>query len=133
MARPQALHFDTLCVRAGHKSDPTTGATALPIYQTAGYLFEDSQHAADLFTSRAAGNIYSRIMNPTCSAFEERMAVLEGGVGALGVASGQAAAFTAITTIARAGDEIVSGSYKTLRTLKDEAQIKLEEKKREKS
>ncbi|GHF32556.1 O-acetylhomoserine (thiol)-lyase [Deinococcus metalli] len=101
-------HFETLQVHAGQKPDPATGAQQVPIYPTNSYVFESPQHAADLFGLRAFGNIYSRIMNPTNAVLEERMAALEGGVMALAVASGHAAQFLAITTIAQAGDNIVS-------------------------
>ncbi|MEZ4529804.1 MAG: O-acetylhomoserine aminocarboxypropyltransferase/cysteine synthase family protein [Thermomicrobiales bacterium] len=102
--------FDTLAVHAGQRPDPTTGARAMPLYQTTSYVFEDTDHAAELFALQRFGNIYSRIMNPTTAAFEERVAALEGGVGALAVASGQAAQFTALTTILAPGDQVVSSS-----------------------
>ncbi|MGI8747169.1 MAG: O-acetylhomoserine aminocarboxypropyltransferase/cysteine synthase family protein [Deinococcus sp.] len=101
-------HFETLQVHAGQHPDPATGAQAVPIYATNSYLFENSAHAADLFALRAFGNIYSRIMNPTNDVLEQRIAALEGGVGALAVSSGHAAQFIAITTLAQAGDNIVS-------------------------
>ncbi|MDP2891530.1 MAG: homocysteine synthase [Bacillota bacterium] len=104
------LGFDTLQVHAGQKHDPTTGARAVPIYQTTSYVFNDAEHAANLFALKEFGNIYTRIMNPTTDVFEQRMAALEGGVGALGVASGSAATTYAILNIAGAGDEIVSAS-----------------------
>ena len=104
------LGFDTLQVHAGQKPDPATGSRAVPIYQTAAYVFRDADHAADLFALKEAGNIYTRIMNPTSDVFEQRMAALEGGVGALAVASGHAAVTYAILNIAQAGDEIVSSS-----------------------
>lgn len=100
--------FETLQVHAGQKPDPTTGSQAVPIYPTNSYVFESPQHAADLFGLRAFGNIYTRIMNPTNAVFEDRVAALEGGVGALSVSSGHAAQFLAITNIAQAGDNIVS-------------------------
>ena len=100
--------FETLQVHAGQKPDPATGAQAVPIYATNSYVFESPEHAANLFGLRAFGNIYSRIMNPTTDVFEQRVAALEGGVGALAVASGHAAQFLAITTLAQAGDNIVS-------------------------
>src|SRR6476469_3508574 len=112
--------FDTLTVHAGQRPDPTTGARAMPIYQTTSFVFEDTDHAAELFALQRFGNIYSRIMNPTNGAFEERMATLEGGVGALSVASGHAAQFVALATILGPGDQIVSsnalygGSYTQL-------------------
>ena len=112
--------FDTLTVHAGQRPDPTTGARAMPIYQTTSFVFEDTDHAAELFALQRFGNIYSRIMNPTNGAFEERMATLEGGVGALAVASGHAAQFIALATILGPGDQLVSsnalygGSYTQL-------------------
>jgi O-acetylhomoserine (thiol)-lyase len=103
--------FETLALHAGQESpDPATRARAVPIYQTTSYVFEDDQDAADLFALRKFGNIYTRIMNPTQDVFEKRIAALEGGVGALATASGQAAEFLAILNIAHAGDEIVSGT-----------------------
>ncbi|HOM03311.1 MAG TPA: homocysteine synthase [Acetivibrio sp.] len=104
------LKFDTLQVHAGQKPDPTTGSRAVPIYQTTSYVFNSTEHAANLFALKEAGNIYTRIMNPTTDVFEQRMAALEGGVGALAVASGSAAITYAILNIAGAGDEIVSAS-----------------------
>ncbi|WP_221088340.1 O-acetylhomoserine aminocarboxypropyltransferase/cysteine synthase family protein [Deinococcus aquaedulcis] len=103
-----AHRFETLQVHAGQKPDPTTGAQQVPIYPTNSYVFPSPEHAADLFGLRAFGNIYSRIQNPTNAVFEERIAALEGGVGALAVASGHAAQFLAITNLAQAGDNIVS-------------------------
>ncbi|HCS75214.1 MAG TPA: homocysteine synthase [Clostridiales bacterium] len=100
--------FDTLQVHAGQSVDPTTGSRAVPIYQTSSYVFEDTDHAADLFALRKPGNIYTRMMNPTTDVFEQRMAALEGGVGALAAASGSSAIMYAIINIAGAGDEIVS-------------------------
>ena len=102
--------FDTLAVHAGQRPDPTTGARAMPIYQTTSYVFEDTDHAAELFALQRFGNIYTRIMNPTTAAFEERIAALEGGVGALAVATGQAAQFIALATLLGPGDQIVSSS-----------------------
>ncbi|WP_268638536.1 PLP-dependent transferase, partial [Escherichia coli] len=92
------------------KPDPTTRAVAVPIYQTVAYAFDDTQHGADLFDLKVAGNIYTRIMNPTTDVLEQRLAALEGGIGALALASGQAAVTYAILTIAEAGDNIVSSS-----------------------
>ncbi|KAL5514019.1 hypothetical protein ACEPAG_2780 [Sanghuangporus baumii] len=103
--------FDTLQVHAGQLPDPATNARAPPIYATSSYVFNDSQHAADLFGLRAFGNIYSRIGNPTVDVFEKRMAALEGGVAAVAAASGHAAQFMAFSTIAGTGDNIVSTSY----------------------
>ena len=108
MSQPDPLHFETLQVHAGQSPDPATGAQAVPIYPTNSYVFESAQHAADLFGLRAFGNIYSRIMNPTNDVLEQRVAALEGGVSAVSVASGHAAQFLAITTLAQAGDNIVS-------------------------
>lgn len=104
------LRFDTLAVHGGQQPDPTTLARAVPIYQTTSYLFTDADHAARLFALEEFGNIYTRIMNPTVDVFEKRMALLEGGVGALAAASGQAAETLAILTILKAGDEIVSAN-----------------------
>lgn len=103
-----AHRFETLQVHAGQKPDSTTGAQQTPIYPTNSYVFQSPEHAADLFGLRQFGNIYSRIMNPTNAVFEDRVAALEGGVGALAVASGHAAQFLAITNVAQAGDNIVS-------------------------
>ncbi|MCL5029660.1 MAG: O-acetylhomoserine aminocarboxypropyltransferase/cysteine synthase [Bacteroidetes bacterium] len=102
--------FETLQLHAGQQPDPTTGARAVPIYQTTSFNFNDSQHAADLFALQKFGNIYTRIMNPTTDVFEQRIAALEGGAAALATASGQAAQFLAISTIAQAGENIVSTS-----------------------
>ena len=102
-------HLDTLAVHAGQESaDPGSNARAVPIHQTASYVFDDSEHAADLFALRRPGNIYTRIMNPTQSVFEERMTALEGGVGSLATASGAAAITYAVLTLARSGDNIVA-------------------------
>jgi O-acetylhomoserine (thiol)-lyase len=100
--------FATRALHAGQRPDAETGARAVPIYQTTSYVFEDTDHAAALFNLQRFGNIYTRIMNPTTAVFEERMAALEMGVGALAVASGQAAQFIAITSLLGAGDEIVA-------------------------
>lgn len=102
--------FDTLQVHAGQAPDPATGSRAVPIYQTTSYVFKGTEHAANLFGLKEFGNIYTRIMNPTTDVLEQRIAVLEGGVGALAVASGSAAITYAILNIAGAGDEIVSAS-----------------------
>lgn len=104
------LKFDTLQVHAGQTPDPTTGSRAVPIYQTSSYVFDNSEHAANLFALKENGNIYTRIMNPTNDVFEKRIAALEGGVGALAVASGSAAITYAVLNIANAGDNIVSAS-----------------------
>lgn len=102
------MKLETLAIHAGFIPDPTTKAVAVPIYQTTSFAFDDTQHGADLFDLKVAGNIYSRIMNPTNDVLEQRMAALEGGVGALAVASGMAAITYAIQTVAEAGDNIVS-------------------------
>ncbi|MFV3339040.1 bifunctional O-acetylhomoserine aminocarboxypropyltransferase/cysteine synthase [Pseudomonas sp. NY15349] len=102
------MKLETLAIHAGFSPDPTTRAVAVPIYQTTSFAFDDTQHGADLFDLKVAGNIYSRIMNPTNDVLEQRMAALEGGVGALAVASGMAAITYAIQTVAEAGDNIVS-------------------------
>jgi O-acetylhomoserine (thiol)-lyase len=102
--------FATLAVHAGHEPDTDTRSRAVPIYQTTSYTFEDTAHAADLFGLRRFGNIYTRIMNPTTDVLEKRVAALEGGVGALAVASGQAAETLAVLTLAAAGDEIVAST-----------------------
>lgn len=104
------MKFDTLALHAGFKGDPTTKAATTPIYQTTSYTFDDTQHGADLFDLKVAGNIYTRITNPTNSVLEERMAALEGGVGALAVASGMSAITYALQTICRVGNNIVSTS-----------------------
>ena len=104
------LKFETLAVHAGYTPDPTTKAVAVPIYQTVAYAFDNAQHGADLFDLKVAGNIYTRIMNPTQDVLEKRVAALEGGVAALAVASGQTAVTYAIQTIAEAGDNIVSST-----------------------
>ena len=104
------MKIETIAVHGGYTPDPTTKAVAVPIYQTVAYAFDSTQHGADLFDLKVAGNIYSRIMNPTNAVLEARMAALEGGIGALAVASGMAAIAYAIQTIAEAGDNIVSSS-----------------------
>jgi O-acetylhomoserine (thiol)-lyase len=104
------MRIETIAVHGGYTPDPTTRAVAVPIYQTVAYAFDDTQHGADLFDLKVAGNIYSRIMNPTNAVLEARVAALEGGIGALAVASGMAAISYAIQTIAEAGDNIVSAS-----------------------
>jgi len=101
---------ETLALHAGQKPDPTTKSRAVPIYQTTSYVFDDTDHAARLFNLQEFGNIYTRLMNPTTDVFEQRVAALEGGVAALGVASGQSAITLSILTIAHAGDEIVSAT-----------------------
>ncbi len=102
--------FNTLSVHAGQRPDPATGARAVPIYQTTSFVFDDTDHAAYLFALQRFGNIYTRIMNPTTAAFEERMAALEGGTGAVATASGMAAQMVTMMTLLRPGDELVSSS-----------------------
>src|SRR5512141_2305335 len=102
--------FSTRQLHAGQQPDPTTHARAVPIYQTTSYTFNSTEHAANLFALKEFGNIYTRIMNPTSDVFEQRMADLEGGVGALATSSGHAAQFQAIFTLVGAGDHIVSAS-----------------------
>ncbi|AOI84904.1 O-acetylhomoserine aminocarboxypropyltransferase/cysteine synthase family protein [Burkholderia cepacia] len=102
--------LETIAVHGGYRPDPTTRAVAVPIYQTVAYAFDDTQHGADLFDLKVQGNIYTRIMNPTTDVLEQRIAALEGGIGALALASGQSAVTYAIQTIAEAGDNIVSAS-----------------------
>lgn len=103
--------FETLQLHAGQIPDVDTLSRAVPIYQTSSYLFKDSEHAANLFSLKEPGNIYTRIMNPTTDVFEKRIAALEGGVGALAVSSGQAAQFIALTNFLQAGDSFVSTSF----------------------
>ena len=104
------LRPETIALHGGQTPDPTTHARAVPIYQTTSYVFEDTQHAADLFALKVPGNIYSRIMNPTWDVFEQRVTALEGGIGAVATASGQAAVTYSVLNLARAGDNIVSVS-----------------------
>jgi len=104
----QKLKLETLALHGGQEPDPTTGSRAVPIYQTTSYQFKSTEHAANLFGLKEFGNIYTRIMNPTTDVLEKRIALLDGGVGALAVSSGQAASTLAILNIAQAGDEIVS-------------------------
>ena len=111
MSGEREFGFDTRALHAGQRVDPITGSRAVPIYQTAAYVFEDADHAADLFDLNRFGNIYTRIMNPTTAVFEERMASLEGGVGALATASGLAAQSVAITTLLEVGDHVVSSAH----------------------
>jgi len=110
MAKDRQWGFKTRTLHAGGLPDPTTGARAVPIYQSTSFVFEDTNDAADLFALQKYGTIYSRISNPTTAAFEERMASLEGGIGAVATASGQAAEFLAVTTLAGAGDHIVAAA-----------------------
>ena len=109
-AKKPDWRLETIAVHGGYRPDPTTRAVAVPIYQTVAYAFDDTQHGADLFDLKVAGNIYTRIMNPTTDVLEQRVAALEGGIAALALASGQAAVTYAILTIAEAGDNIVSSS-----------------------
>ena len=104
------MKFETIAVHGGYSPEPTTKAVAVPIYQTVSYAFDNTQHGADLFDLKVQGNIYTRIMNPTSDVLEKRIAELEGGVGALALASGQSAVTYSILTIAEAGDNIVSAS-----------------------
>ena len=104
------MKLETLAVHAGYSPDPTTKAVAVPIYQTTSYAFDDTQHGADLFDLKVQGNIYTRIMNPTTAVLEQRVAQLEGGIGALALASGMSAITYTIQTVAQAGDNIVSVS-----------------------
>lgn len=105
------LKFETLQLHAGQEVDPTTGSRAVPIYQTTSYVFNSSEHGANLFALKEFGNIYTRLMNPTTDVFEKRVAALEGGVAGLAVASGQAAQFIALNNILQAGDNFVSTSF----------------------
>ena len=107
----QNLKFETLQVHAGQEVDPTTGSRAVPIYQTTSYVFNSSEHGANLFALKEFGNIYTRIMNPTSDVFEKRVAALEGGVAGLAVASGLAAQFIALNNILQAGDNFVTSSF----------------------
>jgi len=104
------MKIETIAVHGGYSPDPTTKAVAVPLYQTVSYAFDDTQHGADLFDLKVQGNIYTRIMNPTTDVLEKRVAALEGGIGALAVASGMAAISYAIQTIAEAGDNIIATS-----------------------
>src|SRR6202158_2015972 len=104
------LGFNTRALHAGYQPDPTTGARAVPIYQTTSFVFQDSADAAALFALQKFGNIYTRIMNPTTAVLEERVASLENGVAALAMSSGQASQFIAISSLLESGDELVSAS-----------------------
>ncbi|HEX6301449.1 MAG TPA: O-acetylhomoserine aminocarboxypropyltransferase/cysteine synthase family protein [Acidimicrobiia bacterium] len=108
MSTEETYGFDTRAIHAGQRPDPETGARAMPIYATTSFVFEDVQHAADLFSLQTFGNIYTRLSNPTTAAFEERVASLEGGLGGLATASGKSAQLTALLTLAKEGDHIVS-------------------------
>lgn len=105
------LKFETLQLHAGQEADPTTGSRAVPIYQTSSFVFNSSEHGANLFALKEFGNIYTRIMNPTTDVFEKRVAALEGGVAALAVSSGQASQFIALNNILQAGDNFISTSF----------------------
>lgn len=107
----KSYHFDTLQLHAGQEVDPATGSRAVPIYQTSSYVFQNSEHAANLFGLKQFGNIYTRLMNPTTDVFEKRIAALEGGLAAVAVASGQAAQFIALNNILQAGDNFVTSSH----------------------
>ncbi len=106
--KPRTHRFDTLTLHAGARPDPATGARATPIYQTSSFVFPDTDHAAALFNMERAGHVYSRLSNPTCAVLEERIAALEGGIGAIATASGQAALHLAIVTLLSAGSHIVA-------------------------
>ncbi|MEI2283488.1 homocysteine synthase [Paenibacillus polysaccharolyticus] len=110
MSNERELSFETLAIHAGQEIDPTTQSRAVPLYQTTSYGFRDTEHAANLFGLKEFGNIYTRLMNPTTDVFEQRIAALEGGAGALATASGQAAITFSLLNIAGAGDEIVSSA-----------------------
>ena len=101
---------ETLVLHAGPRTDSATDAVAVPIYQTTSYQFHSTEHAANLFALKEFGNIYSRIMNPTCDALEQRMAALEGGAAALAVSSGQAASAMALQNLCQSGDNVVSST-----------------------
>jgi O-acetylhomoserine (thiol)-lyase len=110
MAGPKYPGFDTLALHAGQSPDPATGSRAVPVYQTTSYVFRDTEHAASLFNMERAGHVYSRISNPTVAVLEERIAALEGGVGAIATASGQAALHLAIATLMGAGSHVVASN-----------------------
>ena len=111
MSEPREYHFDTVAIHGGAAPDPATGARSVPIYQTTAYVFQSTQHAAELFNLDEAGNIYTRIMNPTTDVLEKRVALLEGGVAAVAFASGQAATTAAVLNCGRSGDEVVASSH----------------------
>ena len=108
MAKPPNYKFDTLSLHAGQKPDPITGARATPIFQSASFVFPDTDYAAGLFNIERAGHVYSRLSNPTNAVLEERIAVLDNGVGAIATASGQAAMHLAIATMVSSGEHIVA-------------------------
>ncbi|MEQ9122910.1 MAG: PLP-dependent transferase, partial [Alphaproteobacteria bacterium] len=105
-----ARHLETIVLHAGHRADPTTGSVAVPIHQTTSYQFKSAEHAANLFALAELGNIYTRIMNPTCDVLEQRVAAMEGGAAALALSSGQSASAFSIQNVARAGDNVVSST-----------------------
>ncbi|MDO8897785.1 MAG: aminotransferase class I/II-fold pyridoxal phosphate-dependent enzyme, partial [Bacteroidales bacterium] len=107
----KSQHFETLQIHAGHSPDSETNSRAVPIYQTTSYVFNNSEHVSNLFALKEFGNIYTRLMNPTTDVLEKRIAALEGGIGALAVASGHAAQFIAMNNILGQGDNIVSSPY----------------------
>ncbi|MFH0841367.1 MAG: aminotransferase class I/II-fold pyridoxal phosphate-dependent enzyme [Bacteroidota bacterium] len=111
MMKKKKIHFETLQIHAGHHPDRDTHSRAVPLYQTSSYVFRNARHAADLFNLSEAGNIYTRIQNPTTDVFEKRVAALEGGTAALAVASGHAAQFIALSTIIRKGENLVSSPF----------------------
>lgn len=111
MSNEKSLHYDTLQVHAGYKPEPTTNSATVPIYQTTSFVFNDAEHAADLFALRKFGNIYTRIMNPTTDVLEKRVAALEGGVAGLAVSSGQSAEFIALQNLLLPGDNFIASSY----------------------
>ena len=110
MAKEKQFGFGTQAVHAGQRPDPVTGSRAVPIYQTSAYIFEDTDQAANLFALQRFGNVYSRIMNPTVAVFEERIAALENGIGAVATASGQAAQHIALFSLMGAGDEFIAST-----------------------
>src|SRR6187431_3636347 len=110
MTGPKYPGLDTLALHAGQSPDPATGSRAVPIYQTTSYVFRDTEHAASLFNMERPGHVYSRISNPTVAVLEERMAALEGGVGAIATASGQAALHLAVATLMGTGSHIVASA-----------------------
>src|SRR5215203_3973974 len=119
MAHERLWGFRTRAIHAGARPEAVTGARAVPVYQTTSYVFEDTADAADLFALQKYGNVYSRISNPTVASFEERIASLEGGIGAVATASGQSAEFITIAALCQSGDHIVSSAqlYGGTRTL----------------
>lgn len=111
MKNNNIYHFDTLLIHAGYKPSKSSPSRAVPLYQTTAFAFDSCQHAANLFQLKEAGNIYTRLMNPTTSVYEERVAIIEGGVGALALSSGQAAQFIAITSLAKCGENFVTSPF----------------------